>query len=98
MILEGDIEVKSMTAVQEPQANKGMTALVFNPDNKVTARVSDAFNASLVFLVGADSKELPCFAVLEADKTFLALGNDSEAATPEGFVDIAPIGSSVAAT
>jgi hypothetical protein len=98
MILESDIEIKSMATVQEPQPDKGMTTLVFNPDNKVTTRVGDTFNTPLVLFVRADGKEFPCLAVLKTDKTFLALGNDSKAAAPEGFVNVAPISGPITTT
>lgn len=98
MILKGDIEIESMAAVKEAQPNKSMSSLVFNPDDKVTTRICDAFNTALVLFVGADGKEFSCLTVLEADKTFLALGNNPKTPTPEGLVDVAPIGGSVAAT
>lgn len=98
MILKRNIEIESMAAIEEAQPNKGMSSLVFNPDDKVATRVRDAFNTALVLFVGADGKELSCLTVLEADKTFLALGNDPKTPTPEGLVDVTPIGGSVAAT
>lgn len=98
MILKSDIEVESMAAVEEAQPNKGMSSLVFNPDDKVTTRIRDAFNTALVLFVGTDGKEFSCLTVLEADKTFLALGNDPKTPTPEGLVDVAPISGSVTTT
>lgn len=98
MILQGDVKIEGVASVQKSQPDEGMSSLVLDFDDKITARVCDTLDAALILLVRADREELSCLPVLEANEALLALSNNSQSASPEGLVDITPVLRSVATT
>lgn len=91
VILKSDIEIKGLATIQKAEANKVMSSLILDLEDKVAARVSDALDTALVLLIGTHCKEFPCSPILESNETLFALGNDPKSSSPEGFLYIAPI-------
>ena len=96
MVLQGNVEVERVGAIDEADADESRSArLVLESDDEVARRVRDALHGQARILVDrTGGEQLAARLVLQLDLTLGAQCHDAQAAAPVGRVQL-PLGSSV---